>query len=61
MWVDCCCCQCWIKLLGDGTENADKIIVGGIESDVGGYLNEESVEALPKLRYGELAWMLWVG
>ena len=46
-------------VLGDGVEEADKVIVGRVEGDVGGCLGEVAVEVAPQLCDGELPWMLW--
>ena len=46
-------------VLGHRVEEADEVIVGRVEVDVGGCLSEVAVEVAPKLWDGQLPWMLW--
>ena len=46
-------------VLGHRAEEADEVIVGRVEVDVGGCLSEVAVEVAPKLWDGQLPWMLW--
>ena len=48
------------SVLGDRVEEADQVIVGGVQGDVCWGLGEVAVEVVPKLWNGQLSWMLGV-
>ena len=48
------------SVLGDRVEEADEVVVGGVQGNICGGLGEVAVEMVPELWNGQLSWVLGI-